>query len=78
MVARHTEYQQVDDGDKFFIFNDQELHLSCCGCGLVHEWIFKKVRDGIEIVINRKDRMTAAVRRHNKFECAPKRQRKKS
>jgi uncharacterized Zn finger protein len=67
MVTRHTNYQQINDGDKILIETDQELHLSCCDCGLTHEFIFKKVRRGVEIIINRKDRITASIRRHNKF-----------
>lgn len=52
-----TPYEQVTDGETFLIETDQPLLLACCSCGLIHEFLFNKVRRGVQITLNRKGRI---------------------
>lgn len=50
----------------------RDYRLACCGCGLVHSYNFRLVRDGkrgsqIQYQVSRNDRATAAIRRHMKM-----------
>ena len=67
------KYLWLDDGDCFQIDpKKQYVRLACCDCGLTHAFIMKIVSGKILICVHRNERATAQLRRHNQFECVPR------
>lgn len=49
-----------------------DLRIACCSCGLTHKFRIRKKNNRYQMKIDRDDRTTALLRRHNDHECVPK------
>ena len=60
-----------DIGDGWQEINSKGFRLSCCDCGLTHIFKIRKRESGYEIKVDRDNRATALLRRHNDHPCKP-------
>ena len=67
-------YDQFPDG--WVPVAARNLRIACCDCGLTHIFHIRR-RDGqYEMKLERDDRATALLRRHNDHECEPRQPRR--
>lgn len=50
----------------------KNLQMACCDCGLTHTIHIRKRGNGFEMKVDRDNRVTALMRRHNEYDCKPK------
>jgi len=58
------KYPKLKDGESFKLYHkDEDLDFACCDCGMVHLFIFDKVRkDTMNITLNANRKATAQLR----------------
>jgi len=67
MGRRHTRHAPDAEGWTEWVQPiEQGYHMSCCDCGLVHEFDFRIEAGRVQFRARRHTRATAQVRRHMK------------
>ena len=69
-----SKYPKLEEGGAITIdLKNENLHLACCDCGLVHIIEFHHIKDNIwDFAFFRHNRATGQLRRHNFGDFYPK------
>ena len=65
-----------DFGDGWQPVRAKNLRIACCDCGLVHLMHIRKRKGGYEMMMERDNRATTLLRRHNEHDCEPRQPRR--